>query len=322
VSYAPGEGCGYYDTEETIVHEVGVTTQWHSNNGHKVQSFEWRSDKDTTYPITSVAVTPDGKYIISGSGFYYNDYCDGFGGIKIWEIASGKEVRTVNCSFVSSVAITPDGKYIVSSQEEFDGDLGFISVFEISSGKEVRSFVGQNDRVTSVAITPNGKYIVSGSNDGSIKLWEISSGNEVRSFVGHGGSIASVAITPNGKYIVSGSDDGSIKLWEIIGGKLIGSYVAFSDGEWLSWNPNGEYNCSDGAYEYFCFVDDSKGMPEVVPQNHPVYKAKKTEKLLKDYKGGTNPYIQNPPQTVIEEYRPTWENILPEIDINDEEIPF
>ncbi|MBD3795969.1 MAG: hypothetical protein IE881_08610, partial [Epsilonproteobacteria bacterium] len=58
------------------------------------------------------------------------------------------------------------------------------------------------------------------------------------------------------------------------------SYVAFEDEEWLSWTPNGEYNCSDGANQYLCFVDDNKGIGEVVPQNHPVYKAKKKDKLI------------------------------------------
>jgi hypothetical protein len=58
------------------------------------------------------------------------------------------------------------------------------------------------------------------------------------------------------------------------------TYTASSDNEWLSWTPNGEYNCSDGAYEYFSFADDSKGIGEVLPQDHPVYKAKKKDKLL------------------------------------------
>ena len=179
--------------------------------------------------------------------------------------------------------------------------------------------------VNCIAISPDGKYIVSGDGEvddvyeddetgGSIKLWEISSGKEMLTFEGNG-NVNSVAITPDGKYIVSGGN--AIKLWEINSGKLLCSYVAYEDGEWLSWTPDGYFNCSDGAYKYFSFVDDSKEMPESVPKEHPVYKAKKKEILLGDYIGGTNPYAKNPPpQTDIGEY-----DAITQLDIDDDEIP-
>jgi len=142
--------------------------------------------------------------------------------------------------------------------------------------------LGHSRGVNSVAITPDGKYIVSGSWDKTIKLWDISSDKEIRTFKGHSSWVNSVAITPDGKYIVSGSEDKNIKLWDIKSGKLISSYATSDDGEWLSWNLNNEYNCSNGAYKYFCFVDDSNGIGEVLPQNHLIYKAKKKDKLLNE----------------------------------------
>lgn len=142
--------------------------------------------------------------------------------------------------------------------------------------------LGHAGFVMSVAITPDEKYIVSGSQDRTIKLWDIQSGKELRSFEGHTSYVSSVAITPDGKHIVSGGSDNTIKLWEIQSGTLHLNFVSFRDGEWLAWKPNGEYNCSDEAYKYFHFVDDSKGMPEVVDISHPVYKAKKKEKLFEE----------------------------------------
>ena len=132
--------------------------------------------------------------------------------------------------------------------------------------------------------------------------------------LGHSSGVNSVAVTPDGRYIVSGSRDSTIKLWDISSGKLLCSYVAITNGEWLVWTADGEYNCSDGAYKYFCFVDDSKGIPEVVPESHPVYKQKKKDILLRDYTGGTNPYAKNPPlQTDVPRL---------ELDIDDDEISF
>jgi WD40 repeat protein len=57
--------------------------------------------------VRSVAVTPDGKYVVSGSGDKT---------VRLWELATGQEVRrfTGHEMGVMSVAVTPDGKYVVS----------------------------------------------------------------------------------------------------------------------------------------------------------------------------------------------------------------
>jgi hypothetical protein len=56
--------------------------------------------------VSSVAFSPDGKYALSGSGDKT---------MKLWDMASGKEVRTSpEYSYVSSVALSSDGNYALS----------------------------------------------------------------------------------------------------------------------------------------------------------------------------------------------------------------
>ena len=56
--------------------------------------------------VNSVAFSPDGKYVVSGS--YDNT-------ARVWEAATGKEVaRMTHDDSVNSVAFSPDGKYVVS----------------------------------------------------------------------------------------------------------------------------------------------------------------------------------------------------------------
>src|SRR5262249_26957359 len=60
--------------------------------------------------ISSVAFSPDSKYVVSGS----EDNT-----VRVWETATGKEVaRMTHNDIVLSVAFSPDGKYVVSGSED------------------------------------------------------------------------------------------------------------------------------------------------------------------------------------------------------------
>jgi len=215
--------------------------------------------------VQSVAITSDGRYAISGC---INDM------VNLWDIKRKIFIRTFEekswCA--NSVAITPDGKYIVTG----NGDRT-VKLWDVNSGQKIRSFSGHSSAPRSVAITPNGRYIVSGSD--TIKLWEIESGREIKTFEGHNSLVNSVAITPDGKHIVSGSQDGTIKIWNIERGKEIVQFVSFKDEGWII-AADGFYDCSNGMEKYLSFLDESKDMPKVLEETHPIYKEQKIKKLF------------------------------------------
>ena len=159
--------------------------------------------------VLSVAVTPDGRQIVSGS----DD-----GTVKIWDLETGNQVRTLtgHIDGVLSVAVTRDGRQIVSGSRD-----NTVNVWDLETGNEVRSFSGNIDSVLSVAVTPDGRQIVSGSKDNTVNVWDLETGNQVRTLSRHIDSVRSVAVTPDGRQIVSESKDNTVNVWDLETGNQV-----------------------------------------------------------------------------------------------------
>jgi len=111
--------------------------------------------------VHGIAVSPDGKRIISGSADKT---------VKVWDSATGAELMTLHGhnDWISSVAFSPDGKRIISGS----GD-NTIKVWNSVTGAELMTLVvGLESDVSSVAFSPDGKTIAAGSFDDKIRLWE------------------------------------------------------------------------------------------------------------------------------------------------------
>jgi aspartate 1-decarboxylase len=166
--------------------------------------------------VLSVAISPDGHTLVSGS----DDKT-----IKVWNLQSGKLLRTLagHGGVVFSVAISPDGHTLVSGS----GDKT-IKVWNLQNGELLRTLAGHGDRVRSVAISPDGHTLVSGSGDLTIWVWNLQSGELLRALAGHGGWIDKrvlVAISPDGHTLVSGSGDKTIKVWNLQNGELLHTFT-------------------------------------------------------------------------------------------------
>jgi serine/threonine protein kinase len=111
--------------------------------------------------VYSLAYSPDGRYLASGS----KDRT-----IKIWEVATGKQLRTLtgHSSQVRSVVYSPDGRYLASGSQD-----NTIKIWEVATGKELRTLTGHPETVFSVVYSPDGRYLASGSVDKTIKIWRV-----------------------------------------------------------------------------------------------------------------------------------------------------
>ena len=133
-------------------------------NGGKI--FKGHSDW-----INSVAFSPEGQYILSGSSD---------GTLKLWNVSTGKEVKTFkgHSDGVRSVAFSPDGKYALSGSDDRT-----IKLWDVTTGKTLRTLEGHSSYISSVAISQDGKSAVSGSQDGTIRVWNLVTGKEIAQMI-------------------------------------------------------------------------------------------------------------------------------------------
>jgi len=172
---------------------------------HCYYAFEGGHEKG----ITTVAMSPNGRFVVSGS----QDMT-----LRLWDITKRACLWTAKGheDEVSTVAVTPDERFVVSGSRDRT-----LRLWDLTTGKILRVFRGHTDWVTAVAVTPNGRFIVSGSRDHTLRLWNIATGKCVWASQKHRSWITAVAVTPNGRFILSTHDEENLYLWDIATGKRV-----------------------------------------------------------------------------------------------------
>ena len=95
------------------------------------------------------------------------------GTVRIWDVASGAELRTCAVTRAWFRAVwSPDGRWIASCSGELlvPGAPGEIKLWDAETGAEKYSLRDHQAAVGSLAFSPDGQWLASGSGDKTVKI--------------------------------------------------------------------------------------------------------------------------------------------------------
>ena len=165
-----------------------------------LRGTEVRTLSGPPQPFYAVAVTPDGRWAISGSVKI----------LSVWDLEHGVEVRTLkgHTAEVSAVAVTPDGRQAISASNDYT-----LKVWDLEHGVEVRTLKGHTDFVRA-AVVPNSQLAISASWDTSIRVWNLEFGKVIARFNGDDRLFTCSTALDQG-IIAAGSASGQIHILQL-----------------------------------------------------------------------------------------------------------
>ncbi len=187
----------------------------------------------TAAPVRCVAVSPDGKHVLSASTWPKPD-----GIIRVWDAATGAQLHEMKGSKgdIPCLVLTPDGKTAVSGSED-----GVIRFWDYAAGKETGVMKAHNGLIVALAFSPDGKLLASAGADLGIQIRDAKTAGLIRAFVGGTNRIRTLAFSPDGKRMLSGGEDENVVMWDVETGKPV----------WVS-------KLGDGWVEKVAFTPDGR----------------------------------------------------------------
>ncbi len=185
---------------------------WNVTEGTQLATFT------PTGRIGTLAVSPDGKWITTGSVGH---------NVQIWSAPKGPGPGTAQLAdkpvailtghedVVAAIAFSPNGELLASGDE-----IGRVRLWKRGNQAGAwtfeRELVGHSGPITAIRFAPDGRPLITASGDHTCGQWDIASGEEIRQLVlKHPEWVTSLDVSRDGALAISTCDDGMARLWRL-----------------------------------------------------------------------------------------------------------
>jgi WD40 repeat protein/serine/threonine protein kinase len=193
--------------------------------------------------VQTMAYSRDGQWLASSS-FNLNLVPVEPGEVKIWDAATGRELRTLkgHTNGVIHVEFSPDGQRLASASLDATA-----KIWDMTTGQCLLTFQEDFERVNCLAFSCDGRRIITGSSSlvpstlgTELKIWDAKSGEKLQTLERSPRPLQRVIFSPDDQQLASVQID-NIGLWDLNTGKIVQSCRHIAAGETtngLLWGVN------------------------------------------------------------------------------------
>lgn len=217
--------------------------------------------KGHTGPVKSLAISPNGRFAASASGWPKGD-----GTVRVWNLRSGDMlwVRNQQPGIMMTVSFSSDGQRVVAGRRD-----GMVFVWETATARELNRFRVAKTLEGLVLVAGDAHCITAGE---KVQEWNLETGELVREFKGIEMGQLDISLSADGRRIATGGWDKKIHVWDVDSAEKVATHGVASSIESLSLNPDGSHvfvglsNLSSEPRLVRVLVDDSS--KRVRPRGH------------------------------------------------------
>ncbi|MBI3947869.1 MAG: hypothetical protein HY321_18255 [Armatimonadetes bacterium] len=227
----------------------------------------WQVDRELpfdTCPLDGdvVVFSPDGRLLAAGGESQTDTGFPAAAEITVWKVASGKVWHRWERegTGLQAIAFSPDGGRVavaLAAGGTRQAEVVEVTTWEVGSGAAGPDyrFTGALGWASCVHFSPDGRVLAAGASDGTLVLWDAATARVLRGVRTDPGGLNGLAFSPNGELLATAGADGATHLWRLADllakGRVrpAASLVLASGGRWLTYTPEGYYECSPDAEE-------------------------------------------------------------------------